>query len=150
MFVSVHKVKQKTDCKLVSAARGLASESDVSSAHVSHRRLQTLTIHLPVSPLTQLSDDDERMSVGSRGSVRVSITQAAKLFYFPLSAFSFTKTEPVLLSQSVIVIELVSVRLTAMLCVSAQSDLDAVGAYGRGVRADAVDGVKCVFDSQLV
>lgn len=24
--------------------------------------------------LTQLSDDDERMSVGSRGSVRVSIT----------------------------------------------------------------------------
>lgn len=37
--------------------------------------------------LTQISDDDERMSVGSRGSVRVSITQATHAFksFYPFT-----------------------------------------------------------------
>lgn len=53
---------------------------------------ETLTARFNVSlSLTQLSDDDERMSVGSRGSVRVSITPTETPF-IPLTiqiAFPF-------------------------------------------------------------
>lgn len=60
----------------------------------------------------ELSDDDERMSVGSRGSARVSITNSScnlkknkasfiLLLSVILFAFSFTKTDPLLWRQSV-------------------------------------------------
>jgi len=51
----------------------------------------SLSLSLSLS-LTQLSDDDERMSVGSRGSVRVSFTQTAlalKNTHIPESSFLF-------------------------------------------------------------
>lgn len=80
--------------------------------------------------LTQLSDDDERMSVGSRGSVRVSVTiqhvhhtfQETSLHHLHVVFFTWT------LSGVVV-----------------QSDLEAVGAYSGGVR----DG-ECSCENQMV
>lgn len=80
--------------------------------------------------VTQLSDDDERMSVGSRGSVRVSITaqheqrrRGEPSFHHLLSTLHYSPCPPCLPHWC-----------DCCVVCFVQSDLEAVGVYSGGVR----------------